>query len=816
MHKVRMMGLSCAAAFALISFMLSCPNPTQGVVKSTNADLSALAISSGIFSPAFAAGTTTYYATVVSGVASITITATKADSDAKIELRVNGGSWAEISSGTPSPSLGLSEGANTVELRVTAEDGQTTKIYTISVYRLSAMALLSTLSTSSGTLTPAFDSNTVSYALSLANVVSDLTVTATVAQAGATIQVQVSGGAWLAVTSGSPSPSLSLNVGDNLVEVKVSAQDGFTSNTYTITAHRKSANADLSALVPSAGTLSPAFSSSTTSYTLAVGSAVSSITVTPTAAYSLSTIEVQVNGRGWLAATSGSPSPSLLLNVGDNTVVVRVTAEDGSPQKSYSITVHRPSGNVDLSTLTISSGTLNPAFSSSITSYTDTVLNAVSSVTVTPSVAQASATIQVQLNGGGWQACTSNSPSPSLSLNLGTNIVEVKVTAEDPSVTKTYMITVVRRYSGALDIDFATGAGANNFGVGSIVVQSNAKILIGGSFTTYNGTSRDRIARLNADGSLDASFAAMAGANIGVYSIALQSDGRILIGGPFTTYNGTSRGHIARLNSSDGSLDKSFLNTGAGANDSVHSVVVQSADKVLIGGHFTTYNGISRGYVARLNSSDGSLDNTFLTTGVGANGDVYSIALQSGGKILIGGNFTTYNGTSRGYVARLNSDGSLDTSFLATGAGADDIVNSIAVQSDGKILIGGFFTTYNGTSRGHIARLNSDSSLDAGFLATGSGAFQIVRAVALQSEGKILIGGEFIAYNDTSRNYVARLNSDGSLDNTFLGIEAGVDSMVLAIALQSDGKILIGGWFTIYKDQISNTNRGHVARLWGD
>ena len=102
----------------------------------------------------------------------------------------------------------------------------------------------------------------------------------------------------------------------------------------------------------------------------------------------------------------------------------------------------------------------------------------------------------------------------------------------------------------------------------------------------------------------------------------------------------------------------------------------------------------------------GDLDTTFLATGAGATGAVNSIAVQSDGKVLIGGLFTSYNGTSRGYVARLNTDGSLDTGFLATGAGANGLVYSVAVQpGDGKILIGGGFTTYNGTSRGFVARL---------------------------------------------------------------------------------------------------------------
>jgi uncharacterized delta-60 repeat protein len=293
-----------------------------------------------------------------------------------------------------------------------------------------------------------------------------------------------------------------------------------------------------------------------------------------------------------------------------------------------------------------------------------------------------------------------------------------------------------------------------------------------------------------------------------VWSIAVQSNGKVLIGGYFTTYNGTARGSIARLNS-DGSLDTGFLATGAGADGDVLSVVLQSDGKVLIGGWFTTYNGTSRGHVARLNS-DGSLDTGFLATGAGANSYVNSVAVQSDGKVLIGGEFTTYNGTSRGYVARLNADGSLDTGFLATGAGANSYVNSVAVQSDGKVLIGGDFTTYNGTSRGNVARLNSDGSLDTGFLATGAGADNAVYSVAVQSDGKVLIGGNFTTYNGTSQGCVARLNSDGSLDTGFPATGAGADGDVLSVVLQRDGKVLIGGNFTTY----NGTSRGCVARLW--
>ncbi|EKE19188.1 MAG: hypothetical protein ACD_9C00099G0001, partial [uncultured bacterium] len=118
-----------------------------------------------------------------------------------------------------------------------------------------------------------------------------------------------------------------------------------------------------------------------------------------------------------------------------------------------------------------------------------------------------------------------------------------------------------------------------------LLLQPDGKILIGGTFTTYNGTSRNHIARINADGTLDTTFSPGSGANDDIYSLVLQSDGKILVGGPFTTYNGTSRNYIARINS-NGSLDTTF-NPGSGANNILHSTVIQPDGKILIGGGFT-------------------------------------------------------------------------------------------------------------------------------------------------------------------------------------------------------------------------------------
>jgi uncharacterized delta-60 repeat protein len=159
-----------------------------------------------------------------------------------------------------------------------------------------------------------------------------------------------------------------------------------------------------------------------------------------------------------------------------------------------------------------------------------------------------------------------------------------------------------------------------------------------------------RIARLNADGSLDTSFDPGTGANLPVQAVALQSHGEVLIGGYFTSVDGTTCNHIARLNA-DGSLDTSF-DPGDGADSWVGAVAVQSNGEIIIGGDFTTVDGVTRNRVARLHA-DGSLDSYFDTSS-GADGAVYDAAIQPDGKVVIGGEFTSVDGVAHVYIARLN------------------------------------------------------------------------------------------------------------------------------------------------------------------
>ncbi len=311
------------------------------------------------------------------------------------------------------------------------------------------------------------------------------------------------------------------------------------------------------------------------------------------------------------------------------------------------------------------------------------------------------------------------------------------------------------KLDGTLDQTFDPGRGANDE-VFAIAQLPSGKAIIGGEFTQVNNAAHNRIARLNANGSLDAEFNRNlgTGANDDVRAIAVQADGKVLIAGSFTTLNGLTRNRIARLNA-DGTVDAQF-NPGAGANQVISSIALQPDGKVLIAGFFTTVSGLSRNRIARLNN-DGSLDTTF-NSSIGASGTVLAVALQPDGNVLLGGLFSTVDGEPRSSIARLNANGRLDSGF-DPGTDTDRGVNSIMVSTNGKILISGTFTRINGTARNRIARLNNDGSLDTNF-DPGSGANNFVSAIAQQADGKILIGGGFTSVNGVSRNRIARLVTD--------------------------------------------------------
>lgn len=339
---------------------------------------------------------------------------------------------------------------------------------------------------------------------------------------------------------------------------------------------------------------------------------------------------------------------------------------------------------------------------------------------------------------------------------------------------------------GLLDTDL--NPGANNI-VYALAVQPDGKILVGGSFSMLAGVSRNFLGRLNPDGTLDASFTPEL--NGAVMALAVQPGGEILVGGDFTTMGIYNRGHIGRL-LPDGSVDTSFDPGASGANSIVYALVIQPDGKILVGGNFTTLHGTNRARLGRL-ESNGDLDATFDAAASGANGTVYTLALQpQDNAVLVGGNFTTLKGTNRAHIGRLTSVGDLDITFNPGATGASGLVDTILLQSDGKILVGGDFTTLGGSARNRIGRLTSAGALDTGF-DPGLGANDKVLTMALQANGKVLLGGMFTSLHGTSLARIGRLDPNGNLDTSFT---PDADATVYALALQQDGKVLVGGDFT--------------------
>ncbi len=306
-----------------------------------------------------------------------------------------------------------------------------------------------------------------------------------------------------------------------------------------------------------------------------------------------------------------------------------------------------------------------------------------------------------------------------------------------------------------------------------------------------------------------------------VIATAVQPDGKRIIAGSFEYVGGDLSPGIARLNV-NGSRDTGFVSKPYGW---VTCVIVQPDGKILIGGNISGFDEGGYGYVerkgiARLNAN-GSLDMTFNPN---ANSAVNTITLQPDGSILIGGSFTTLqpNGaasaTVRNRVARLNADGTVDANFNPN---ANAVVTSVALQADGKVLISGGFTSLqpNGTAsiilRNNIARVNADGSMDTGFDPNANG---FIFCLATQTDGKILVGGNFTALqpngasSGTVRNRIARLHADGALDS---GFNPNANAYVSTFAIQADGKIVIGGEFTSLQPNgaATSTLRNRIARL---
>jgi hypothetical protein len=680
---------------------------TRAAGPGNNADLASLATTAGTLTPAFASGTTGYTASVPNATSSITVTPTLSDTAATVT--VNG---VTVASGSASGAIPLSVGSNAVSAVVTAQNGTTTKTYTITITRaapVSNNASLASLTTTAGALTPVFASGTTSYTASVPNTTASITVTPTVADSGATVKVNT-----VTVASGSASGAISLVVGSNVIGTVVTAQDGTTTKSYTITVTRAApaaGNADLASLATSAGALAPGFASGTTSYTAGVPNATASITVTPTVADGGAT--VKVNG---VAVASGSPSGAIALSVGSNVIATVVTAQNGTTTKSYAITVTRAApaaGNADLASLATSAGSLTPGFASGTTSYTASVPNATASITVTPTVADGGATARV--NG---VTVASGTPSGAIALSVGSNVITATVTAQDGTTTKTYTITVTRGSPVGTNADLAslaTSAGALTPGFTSATTSYTASVPNSTASITVTPTVADSGATVKvngvtvASGSPSAAVALQAGSNA-ITTLVTAQDGSTTKTYTITLTRAApspSNADLASLTTSVGALAPGFAsgttNYTASVPNTTASITVtptvsDSGATVKVNG-VTVISGSASGALPL--SVGANVISTVVTAQNGTTTKTYAITVTRAASVPGNADLASLV-ISAGSLAPGFASGTTDYAATVPNATASVTVTPTASDSGASVKVNGV-TVASGTPSGAIA-----------------------------------------------------------------------------------------------------------------
>ncbi len=374
---------------------------------------------------------------------------------------------------------------------------------------------------------------------------------------------------------------------------------------------------------------------------------------------------------------------------------------------------------------------------------------------------------------------------------------------------------------GTVPSTIVAQSGLNGPSYGAAALRDGTgDIIVGGTFTGFDGATANGIVRIKPDYTRDTTFqsgSAFDSGVLGVFVPPVRNDVYYTAGGSLN-YNGTSISKLTR-HFANGQLDPS-LNTGTGFAGATGSVFwcafpTDGSEDVYVAGDFTSYQGVSANYLMRINY-DGSRDTGF-AVGVGFNDYLESVQvlLDGSGKVYAAGKFTLYQGAPANRIVRLNSDGSVDASFVV-GAGFDDEVWAVAEAQDGSgdIYVGGNFNTYQGTSTPRVVRLNADGSRDAAFN-VGTGANDLVRTLYVPSDGSnsVFLGGDFFLYNGSFFNKVVKVGSTGAADVSFatgLGFYGRIDNIFPA----QDGTTDL--YFTGEFDSYNGQAQGRVARLKAD
>ncbi|MBX0292680.1 T9SS type A sorting domain-containing protein [Hymenobacter sp. HSC-4F20] len=369
--------------------------------------------------------------------------------------------------------------------------------------------------------------------------------------------------------------------------------------------------------------------------------------------------------------------------------------------------------------------------------------------------------------------------------------------------------------SGALDVAFNTAVANNAWFPYMIEELPGGKILVSsnGNTMTVSGQTRVGMVRLNANGTLDTSFTGSVALNSGgsLNDLLVQPDGKIVLCGNFTQLNGQTASYIARLNA-DGSRDAAFTDAGAGFDGEPYALARQPDGKLLAAGDFNKVGAAYRKNLARLNA-DGSLDTNFDIHST--SGTASAVALQPDGKILLSGGTISANG-NYGNLLRLLPSGATDTNFLTSSLTtyAFNYLNTdpIQVQPDGKIVVLAYHPTMqlNSQNAGRVVRLLASGRVDPDFQSSTVQGVGALYSLQLLANGQLLVGGTVMRYATPNSNPtgVGLLNSDGSYNYNFMPTLLTGGS-IADFVRQADGKIVIGGSFT----EVGGTAVSNLARL---
>jgi uncharacterized delta-60 repeat protein len=366
-------------------------------------------------------------------------------------------------------------------------------------------------------------------------------------------------------------------------------------------------------------------------------------------------------------------------------------------------------------------------------------------------------------------------------------------------------------------MQFNTNLGFDNIVYNSQISTEN-KIIAVGSFLSYNDIKANRIVRLYENGEYDSTFKSSNIIDGGIKFVRSYQDGKLLISGNFTSINGLSLNGIGRL-SKDGELDTTFR-PFLGNTFFVNDIEVSNTGQFYI----SYYNSdLNRNIIGKYNYN-GSIDSSFFY-GSGVNGVVSCITIDNLNRLILAGNFTTYNNQTYNRLVRIEPNGYIDTSFRLIDSnlnfgGASGPITVVSLQSDGKLLVYGDFNAFSGVSSSGFVRVNNDGSLDNAFN-FGSGADNEILDIVSLSNGYIMIGGNFTQINGQIRRRIARLTSIGTLDTMFR-FNADFNSTINTLFVNTDQtKLVVAGDFShfndIYRPRIARINLfGSVVGIESD